>query len=476
MKRKEVGFWKDGIFYRRFELKADNDAANFNGDGYKDRRGNDMSLNQAHLEYVSAQNEREKAVLAPEKDSVRIDRARARVDKAGKDLEEQLKANADYVEKAWHTPEMKLIRATSVQRFVAAAMTKTPVQGAEAELLQEMKLEPVTKFGYAMPWSALAPRGGQSIIEHAAQVNGDLELAADSNTSLPVGEFRTALDMAVSPVFGMSDTLQLGIPMRLVPPGELRVPIITSPPTPAPTAKSAAVDAHEMTITTVKFNPKPLPARVRYSIIEHYTWGDRILEESLRAVLRESISDALDAQAITGSASGQNIRGIYECFKGTGLPSNPSAETTLADYASAVAGEVDGKFCSDERDMRLLIGTATWGHARSKYASNTAVDAIEKLQAMGVRVFASSRVAAVASKRQDAILCLSEIAAASSYWIGLWEGAYLTVDDPFSDSNSGDIGVTMTAIFDGGPVRGPSDRATNSDLPGMKRLRFQVQA
>lgn len=357
----------------------------------------------------------------------------------------------------------ELLADVKALNYVQAARDGKPLAGAEAELQQELKLQAIT------PGAVLLPL---EVLNYACR---DRIMLADANTAMTAGDFAANLQPPVLPVFAGSDMAFLGVNTLQVPVGETRVPVITDTNEASIVAKSTVVSATAATIRAVKFNAKEARKSYRYSKLENFNYS-RELESTFVATLTAAITKRIDDMAVNGSgASNQPLGLLTAAGRGSGAPSNPSGQTDWAAYQSAFAGEVDGIYANDESTMRVLIGASTYAHMRAALASGTAVDALGALQAKGLRVRASSRIPAIASKRQDAILAKSDVAMRNGYWVGMWSAVEVVVD-PYTHSDAGDVEVVCTGYFDCGALAGPADRSTNSTIPGIERLRFQVLA
>lgn len=380
-----------------------------------------------------------------------------------------VEALQEQVEAGYKAPT-ELIQRTSMFRYVEAALNETEVDGAERELLQELGLK--SKINGQQPVPVVALLKGAA----ARQRPKGKEDRADANTTLAPGSFEANVRDPILPVYAGTDLTFLGIDPVLVPVGASRVPVITDGNKATPIGRSRRVDAQAATIVAREFNPKEIRKRFRYSAVENYQWGIQI-ESSLTEVLRRSLMERLDDMAIIGDGnSGEDPQplGLYNSFKGTGLPSDPSGQTTWPDYVSALSGEVDGKFASSEAGMRLLVGIKTWAHARTQYrGADSTVDAIQALRNMGADVRATTRIPAPSSDKQDAILSLSQQASLEGYFVGLWN-AFLFLRDPYTESSAGDVSLTATMFYDAGGLRRPADTTTNANIEGIHRLRFQL--
>ncbi|MYD11686.1 MAG: hypothetical protein F4X02_16775 [Chloroflexi bacterium] len=356
----------------------------------------------------------------------------------------------------------ELYRRASVKRFFDHIVKGQPLTGAEKELTTELKLENRGN-AYAVPFGLLENRQTERL------------MMADTNTSLAQGDFRARIAPPVMPVFLGSDTAFLGIQPQTVQPGQTRIPLVQGGSQASIVAKSTSVDAVDAQISSWKFSPHIARKRVRWSVVDQYgEWGDD-LESVLREVLRGSLVERMDDMAMAGSGSSNEIFGLYNSWKGNLLPSNPAnANTDFAGYVSKVAGAVDGRYAVDTEGMALVVGTATWA-AMSAATQAGLGDAIDQLRRKGVAVRASTRIPAVASKRQDAILALNVASAGQSYAFAVWNAFYVTLDSQ-SLSDEGDIALTADAYFDGSKTRGAAMTETNADVPGFARLRWQIQA
>ena len=194
------------------------------------------------------------------------------------------------------------------------------------------------------------------------------------------------------------------------------------------------------TETTGSFSAEVLsPARLQAAFF--YSREDRArfagMDASLRQNLSAGLSDGLDQQVIAGG------EGLLD---GTNLDNhNVSTETTYALYRSQLGyGRVDGRFASSIADIRLVMGSATYGHAAGEFRSNNAGDraALEDLSSAtgGVRV--SAHVPAVASNKQNVIV---RRGMRRDMVVPIWEGISL-VPDPVTGIKKGEISITAIML------------------------------
>lgn len=335
----------------------------------------------------------------------------------------------------------ELTDKVELRRYAQAAMNESDLNGAEAELNQELGLS------------------GRGMIPLSV-LDMPLETRADVNTVITAGDFDSNVRPAIIPAFAGSDLAHLGISPTRVRPGTTKVPIVSNTGGVATAvAKSASVSAAAGAFTSVDFNVKEVRKRFRYSFAETYEWGMG-LENALRTVLRMALSERLDDMAIAGSGANNEPTGIFGSLT---APADPTGEATFDDYVAAASDVIDGKYTNDENGMAILIGLATIKHARTKRQAASGMDAIKGMQDLGVSVRASSRVAAVNNTRQDALVALSSAAARDSYFVSVWN-SFRLIKDESTHSDAGDVALTATLFYD----------AKELMDGGIKRVRFQV--
>ena len=276
-------------------------------------------------------------------------------------------------------------------RIFSAVLEHRQVDGREREMQ--------TEHGLASNQVSLAMLRGE---EHRAITPAPGDVGQNQSEIIPY-------------VFPQSVSAFLGIPSPTVPVGSAVYSGFDQENRRPDAAESA--DANE---TTGSFSAEVLsPARLQASFF--YSREDRArfngMDESLRQNLSAGLSDGLDAEVVAGD------NGLLE---GTNLANhNVSAETSYALYRSQLGyGRVDGRFAGGIGDVRLVLGSATYGHASGVFRSNNAGDraALEDLMAVtgGVRV--SSHVPAVASNKQNAVVRLGS---ARDMVVPIWEGITL---------------------------------------------------
>ena len=302
-----------------------------------------------------------------------------------------------------------LVGRASVGRIFKAALEHRQTEGAESELQKHRGLA-----ANQIPLALLQERAATP---------------APTNVG-------TMQQPVVPWVFPGAVSAFLGVSQPVVPVGEVIFPVMSSE-----LSVEAPAEGASTTETTGSFTADALqPARLQASFF--FSREDRArfqnLDSALRLNLSEGLMDGLDGQVITGT------NGL---LSGTNLPNhNVTAETTYALYRSQFAfGRVDGRYAGQVGDVRIVMGSDTYGHAAAQFRSANAGDraALEDLvdATGGVRV--TSHVPAAASNRQNNIIRLGASPAMVS---PIWEGVTLIPDEVTKASN-GQIVVTAVLLF-----------------------------
>ena len=209
-------------------------------------------------------------------------------------------------------------------------------------------------------------------------------------------------------------------------------PVLSAGVSPANAAKSAAADQTAAVLTANVLNPLRLTAEyvVRYEDLNQL----RMMEEALRADLQGAMMEAADKGVVAGDGTAPNVNGFINKLTD---PTNPSTESAFADYASARAGLVDGRYAQSEDDVRILVGASTYAHAAGIYQTGSGTSALSRLSP---RV--SPHVPAVASTIQRAIASRSTNRAVAPMWPSI-----SLIRDSVSRSGEGEIVITAIALW-----------------------------
>ena len=245
-----------------------------------------------------------------------------------------------------------------------------------------------------------------------------------------VGQTQNAIE---GYVFPNSVAAFLGIPSPVVPVGDATFPVLTSDPAPGTPAENAA-----QAETTGAFSADVLtPGRIQASFFWSREDAARMagMGDALRDALQGGISDKLDQQIINGS------NGL---LNGTVLGNH--ARGGASDYASYVAdllyARVDGRYAADLADIRVVMGSATFGNAATKLPANGEENALARIRndSSGVRV--SAHVPAVAGSKQNAVVRLGQ---RRDYVAPVW-GAVTLIPDEITKAADGQIVLTAVLL------------------------------
>ena len=334
-------------------------------------------------------------------------------------------------------PPAETLAAVEIREYVDAARQGIAVQGAAAELNQGLGLDTYAQ----VPLQAL------------------VEERADAATALTDGDFTVSVKPLMARVFAGSDLSFLGITPSGVPAGEQRYPVMTAGPTASARSRGQETDAVAASFTVTNLNPLRLTARVMWHLEDVYTWSGNALEAALRRDLRAVLADALDNSVLNGNGVAPQPSGVFHALT---TPANPSAQATWADYKSAIVDAVDGVAAGDESAVRLLIGDDTWRHARGVYkTTDSESDGIDEVKRLGAAIRASSRIAAVASKRQYALRVAGN--AARQIAVPVWN-AFILEREPVA--KTGQFALTASLLHNVAILR----------TDGLSELAFQILA
>ena len=235
-------------------------------------------------------------------------------------------------------------------------------------------------------------------------------------------------------VFPNSVAAFLGIPSPVVPVGDTTFPVLTSDPAAGTPAENAAQAETTGAFTADVLAPKRIQASFFWSREDAARMAG--MGDALRDALQGGISDKLDQQIINGS------NGL---LNGTVLGNH--ARAAASDYASYVADllyeRVDGRYAADLADIRVVMGSATFGNAATKLPANGEENALARIRndSSGVRV--SAHVPAVSgADKQNAVVRLGQ---RRDYVAPVW-GAVTLIPDEITKAANGQIVLTAVLL------------------------------
>ena len=158
--------------------------------------------------------------------------------------------------------------------------------------------------------------------------------------------------------------------------------------------------------------------------------------DALREALQGGIADKLDSEIIQGT------NGL---LTGTILDNHAqAAASTYADYvAKLLYARVDGQYAFDLADIRVVMGSDTFGNAAIKLPTNGEENALARIRndSSGVRV--SAHVPDAASMKQNALVRLGT---RMDYVAPVW-GQVTLIPDEITLAGKGQIQLTAVLLY-----------------------------
>ena len=234
-------------------------------------------------------------------------------------------------------------------------------------------------------------------------------------------------------VFPQSVAAFMGIPSPIVPVGDTAFPVLTSDPAAGTPAENASQSE-----TTGAFTADVLtPGRIQASFFWSREDAQRMagMGDALREALGSGLADKLDKEILQGS------NGL---LTGTNLDNHAqAAATTYAEYvADLLYARVDGRYAFDLADIRVVMGSDTFGNAASKLPTNGEENALARIRndSSGVRV--SANVPDAVSNKQNAVVRLGT---RRDMVAPVW-GAVSLIPDEITLAGKGQIQLTAVLL------------------------------
>ena len=302
-----------------------------------------------------------------------------------------------------------LIDRASVGMIFEAALEHRATDGAESELQSHYRVA-----ANAIPLAMLETR-------------------AVTPAPSDVGQNQSAI---IPGVFPQSCAAFMSVDTPVVPVGDAVYPVLGTNATVGTPAENATQAETTGSFTAEALVPSRIQASFFYSRESRARFAG--MDESLRMNLSDALADGLDMQILAGT------NGL---FTGTNLSNhNVTAVTSYANYRSELAyGRVDGTYAGGVGDLRLLMGSATYGHAAGVFRSTNAGDraALEDLMSVTGGVKVSAHVpAATGAHKQEAVIRLGSRRDMVS---PIWEGIVLLPDE-LTLADKGQIKITAVML------------------------------
>jgi len=311
-------------------------------------------------------------------------------------------------------------------RYLVSAVTGQRVDGAEAEFRAACGIAD----GIPLDLIQWPERGGT-------------ERRADAATPAPANTAQN-LAMIAPAVFAASILPQLGVEMPTVPSGTYGQPRITASLTAGTQAKGDDAMSTKATIGLMNTTPHRISGRLSLQVEDLLGSGLEDMETALRQNLTLVMSDALDAQGLTGDGQGNNLTGLHTAVTAA------TAASKVVDYESAVesvSGLVDGVWARSKMDLGLTVNTRAYAKFSALWrGQNADVSLADHFAAMLGAFGVHARMPANDSQnRADALVVRRGQAGIRLAVMPVWNRA-LAIDDIFPDSASGTKHLTIHSI------------------------------
>ena len=301
-----------------------------------------------------------------------------------------------------------MVAGASLGAIYAAVIEHRATDGAESELQQHLGLS-----ANQVPLELL--------VEHRAVTPAPGDVGASQAPIIPG-------------VFPASASAFLGVDQPTVAVGDAIFPILVSNADVHTPDKGGAAAETTGSFSADTLNPKRLQASFSYSREDRARFAG--MDSALRDNLSMALGDGLDKQVIAGT------EGLLTAAKLTNH--NVAAVTTFDLYLAGLAYDrVDGKYASTAGDLKILAGSAAYGHAGRVYR-NVSVDrsALDRLMEVtgGVRV--SAHVPAAADNKQNVIV---RRGSRRDMVAPIWQGLTL-IPDEITKAADGEIVITAIML------------------------------
>ena len=311
---------------------------------------------------------------------------------------------------------LELRSKTGIGDFLTAAATGAAVTGAAAEYAAACGVPVVGHMPMAI-FARTPPTVETRAITAAPAVKGMLQ---------PLVPF----------VFERSAAASLGIMMPSVPMGQVQIPKITTAPPADTLAKDGAAPAAAAAVTLV--NQAPVRIAGQFEVRVEDLAVMPTLESALSESMQGALSNELDESTFNGPSG--ELNGLFT--QATAVSAASAAET-FATGIERFAALVDGRHAYTLKDVRIVIGSKTFGRYSGQFSGNGAVSLFDYLAYNAGSIRVSDRVPGVSSSAQKGIVVLS--ASAEMPKIHVWDAMQI-VRDPYSGAGAGKVTITATAL------------------------------
>lgn len=350
-------------------------------------------------------------------------------------------------------PERREIeKSFSLQAMVRAAVRGSRSEGFEAEMHQEAEKEMRELGIHAKPNSILIPSKALRTLKRAQTVTGSTSATGDQ------GGYAVQTDVLgnefVGAVRAESGLGQLGVRVLEGLRGNVRIPYGSNLVAATWEGETDTTSASQLNVAKLDGNPKRVSALVQYTM-QLLAQESISVENWLREELISAVSRGLDAQAINGSGSGSNPKGILAHSAGDGvnvvaMGTDGAALTyaKLVDLETAVSA-ANGNFGAMAMYTNAKVrGAAKKTPKESGGASGYLWDSRDMEGPLaGYKTIISNNVPSNLTKAGGSNLSALIFANWQELFLMQWGGMEIIVD-PYSNKESGIIDLQLDSFWD----------------------------
>ena len=321
------------------------------------------------------------------------------------------------------------------KRYQAAVVAEAAVEAVVKPADHPVHKASIGKIFESVVENRSLDGGAEAELQQEYGLGGDqipLELIIEERAVTPAPTNTGASEQSVvQPVFSTGDIEYLAVAQKRVPAGDATYPVLTTRPTVGGPHKDGT-DAPETTgaFTSVNLAPSRIQASFYYLRSDAARFSG--MDAALRMALNSALSEALDAQLIA-----QIVTDVARV--------DASTADGYASYRKRLIDSlVDGRFARDEKDIKLLVGAATFGAlaAAATTISTGDASAADNLRRISNGLRVSPLITAPASAKQDVLVRLGTREDAS---VAVWNSITL-LSDPFTRSGSGEIELSAILL------------------------------
>ncbi|WHZ37506.1 phage major capsid protein [Sagittula sp. MA-2] len=322
-------------------------------------------------------------------------------------------------------------RSFDLTAVVGTLVDGKPLSGREAEVNEELeRRHGVGQKGVRFPWEALEQRA-DAVTDARAGTSGELASRPTMN--------------ALERFFESSAAGRFGVNVLQVS-GAPSFPEITSGTGLSWVAEGAGADAG--TITTTATSPAIKTATARYLLTRQAIRQNSALQQILRRDLSEVLREGIDLAIFRGTGADEQPAGFETVLTG-GRTAALTDVASFSDFLLRATEIQETAKLSDPSQVRIAGAPIVAQTLLDTLISGTAVSEMDRLKSAGFSTLWSSQVSARGAR--DATDKGSSTvyfgAGSNNAYVPTWGSPELIVD-PYSESKSGKVALTMFAFLD----------------------------